>query len=471
MLRRKGRTLLSALALVAVGVATSVAAPVAAAPALPYIAVGIPDEDIGTVANAGAVEIHHPSGKTSVLTAPGYQAGDRFGAVTLAKDLTGDGRDELIVGAPGRDLYGVVDAGAAYLYRGTSTGYQYWRMLGQAYSGVPGRAQAGAAFGAALGFTYGNEGLALYVGAPYTDVDGATDAGLVVGIEFSGATIVATEVLTESSRSGWEQPEAGDRFGSAIGTGALEIGAPGETVNGQAAAGAVFVSTDGPGGQFGEMLTQDSVLDEPVTDKAEAGDEFGRVLYDAGHLFVGVPGEDIGTAVNAGMVNSLGTGMAGEWVSVDAFWQGSYDRVANRNVPGAPETGDRFGAAIGGYWHDILNYPWVYVGVPGEDIGTTQDAGMMVSLNSRGIQSVPSYTDASLGGTNERGDKFGTSVQATLLSNDQNPITYLVVIGIPGENGYGVVKLASPVRTTWRQAVLDSPEAGDGYGSSVRSGR
>jgi hypothetical protein len=140
-------------------------------------------------------------------------------------------------------------------------------------------------------------------------------------------------------------------------------------------------------------------------------------------------------------------------------------------VPGAPESGDRFGASISGFWHDILNYPWVYVGVPGEDIGTVQDAGMVVSLNSRGIQSVPSYTDDSLGGNAERGDKFGASVQATLLSSGANPITYLVVIGIPGENGYGVVKLASPVQTTWRQAVLDGSEAGDGYGSSVRSAR
>jgi hypothetical protein len=412
------------------------------------------------------------------LTAPSAQAGDRFGAVTLAGDLTGDGRNELIVGAPGRDLGGKADTGAAFLYRGTATGYQYWRIFGQGYSGVPGTAQAGAAFGASLAFDRGyagGEGVPaydshLYIGAPSTDIGSATDAGAVVELDVPLVTnpTFTGRVLTESSSDRWDEPGSNERFGQAIAAGSyLSIGAPGESVNGQVAAGAVFhrryTSDDGEDW----VLTQDFTWGtQEVPGTAEAGDEFGRALLDmSGHLWIGVPGEDIGDQVNAGMVNHFTAGMMGEIDVGEGLSQNSYDGTARRQVAGDAEAGDRFGASLTAYWHDIVNHPWVYVGAPGEDLGTAVDAGMVCSLYSRGNQDVPAFTDASLGGTNERGDKFGSSVGSVLLSEEQSPITYGLVIGIPGENGYGVAKVASPFRATWR---LASPKAGDGYGSSVR---
>ncbi|GAB3415033.1 integrin alpha [Flindersiella endophytica] len=474
---KRAAALLTAAGLAVAGLAA--AAPVQAAKALPLVAIGVPDADVGSQADAGSVEIRNQAGVVQRLTAPSAKAGDRFGAVTTSGDLTGDGRPELIVGAPGRDIGGLQDSGAAFIYRGTATGYQYWRILGQGYSGIPGRAQAGAAFGASLSFQspyrletgeYTFDGSRLYVGAPFTDIGSATDAGTVVELDIPHGTTPAItgRVLTESSHPEWGTPASGERFGQAVAAGTeLSIGAPGETVNGQAGAGAVFHRRWG-GDEFTNMvITQDLVVgQEDVPGAAEAGDEFGRSLLDfSGHLWIGAPGEDIGTQVNAGFVNHFIHGMLNELDPAEGLTQGSYDPVARRPVGDQAEAGDRFGASMTGYWHDIVNHPWVYVGAPGEDIGGAVDAGMVNSLYSRGNQDVPVFTDATLGGTNERGDKFGSAVSSVLLSTDQSPITYGLVIGIPGENGYGVVKVASPFRVTWR---LASPKAGDGYGSAVR---
>jgi hypothetical protein len=205
-----------------------------------------------------------------------------------------------------------------------------------------------------------------------------------------------------------------------------------------------------------------------VPGTTETRDWFGWSLLEvAGHLWVGSPSESVGEEYDAGMVNHFVSDQLGDIVVAEGLTQNSYDPVARRDVPGTAEAGDRFGASMTGYWHDIVNHPWVYVGAPGEDVGSAVDAGMVCSLYSRGNQDVPAFTDATLGGTNERGDKFGSSVSSVLLSEDQSPITYGLVIGIPGENGYGVAKVASPFRATWR---LASPKAGDGYGSSVRVG-
>lgn len=472
----RAAALLAAAGLAVAGV--TAAAPAQAATALPLVAIGVPDADVGSAANAGLVEVRNQAGVVQRLTAPSYQAGDRFGAVTTSGDLTGDGRPELVVGAPGRDLAGKADAGAAFIYRGTATGYQFWRILGQGYSGVPGVAQAGAAFGASLviqspyrldsgEYVFDSR---IYVGAPGTDLGSAVDAGAVVELDVprTANPAITGRVLTESSKPGWGTPAAGERFGQAVAAGSyLSIGAPGETVNGQANAGAVFHAR----WSFNEweylVITQDFAYGgENVPGAAEAGDEFGRTLLDlAGHLWVGVPGEDIGDQVNAGMVNHFIARMAGEVDIAEGLTQGSHDPVARRPVADTAEAGDRFGASMTAYWHDIVNHPWVYVGAPGEDIAGAVDAGMVNSLYSRGNQDVPVFTDATLGGTNERGDKFGASVSAVLLSEEESPITYGLVIGIPGENGYGVAKVASPFRATWR---LTSPTAGDGYGSSAR---
>ncbi|MGW0230412.1 integrin alpha [Actinopolymorpha singaporensis] len=232
-----------AIPVVALSAALSVV--VAAAPALavtppPIAAIGIPGEDLGTQQDAGAVEVRYADGRHQILHPSGYHAGDRFGTAVAVLDVDGDSVSDVVVGAPGRDVGTTADAGAVYLYRGSSTGLHLWKVLTQGSGGVPGPAQAGAAFGSALSWSAGSSSTprSLTVGAPRWDAGGATDAGAVaiLSLTRSANPAVTGTLLTENSPQLGSSAEPGDRLGAAVqGPGALA--APGRTVNGAKGAG------------------------------------------------------------------------------------------------------------------------------------------------------------------------------------------------------------------------------------------
>ncbi|MFE6157799.1 FG-GAP and VCBS repeat-containing protein [Streptomyces sp. NPDC056486] len=100
----------------------------------PDLAVGVPGEAIGSKAKAGAVVLL--KGAKGGLTGKGSQAfhqdtagvpgvaesGDVFGGSVRLLDVTGDGRADLVAGAPGENLSAVVNGGAVWLLRGTASG-------------------------------------------------------------------------------------------------------------------------------------------------------------------------------------------------------------------------------------------------------------------------------------------------------------------------------------------------------------
>ncbi|GAB3417530.1 hypothetical protein [Flindersiella endophytica] len=462
-----------ATALAATAVTTSAAVPAHAARTMPHVEIGIPLQDVNGQADAGAVEFRDSNGTIQYLTAPEPGPGDRFGTATAAADLDGDGDEDLLVGAPGKDVAGKTDAGAVYVFLMTGrAGPAYWRTITMDQSEIDGEAQAGAAFGSSLF----NEriqwdpdaGETFMVGAPGYDVaiDGggvAVDAGAVVDLDIgSGPRVWSGFLLTEADWEG-EQPEAYDRFGTALAENdsIRGIGAPGETVNGQAGAGAVFYRASLIDVGADAVMTQDS---PGMPGAAETGDHFGQVLLsNFDRIYVGVPDEDVGTEVDAGMVSTI---LDGGWedqpTAGPAFTQNSVDDVTGAALEGAAEAGDRFGAsfswqATGSGWTEDRTSV-MSIGVPGEDLGPARDAGMVNVLHSAQVRAL---TDASLGGTNETGDRFGQ----TLLAR---PVEYpLAVVGIPGENGVGVVKLTTPIRVTWRSVV--GPEYDGRYGWSLGS--
>ncbi|MFF7445517.1 MULTISPECIES: FG-GAP repeat protein [unclassified Streptomyces] len=76
--------------------------------------------------------------------------GDAWGNDLSVADVDGDGRADVAVGAPGEDIGSVADAGAVWLLRGSDTGLTSTRAqsFDQNSPAVPGTAEAGDAWGA-----------------------------------------------------------------------------------------------------------------------------------------------------------------------------------------------------------------------------------------------------------------------------------------------------------------------------------
>ncbi|MET7359227.1 FG-GAP-like repeat-containing protein [Streptomyces sp. NPDC005562] len=107
-------------------------------------------------------------------------------------------------------------------------------------------------------------------------------------------------------------------------------------------------------------------------------------------------------------------------------------------VPGAGETGDEFGAAISAGDVNGDGFADVAVGVPGEDIETTADAGSVVLLKGSrtGLTGTGSQafdqSKPGVPGASEKGDKFGARV---LLSDPNKDGKADLTVAAPDEDG------------------------------------
>jgi hypothetical protein len=123
------------------------------------LVIGTPGEDVGTVADAGAVvslcgsDGVFESCLESILTQNNPEAGDRFGASLTPGNFDGNELPDLAVGAPGETVAGAVSAGAADARDGADSGLPSAAdepLYFQGNDGVPGTAEAGDQFAAAV---------------------------------------------------------------------------------------------------------------------------------------------------------------------------------------------------------------------------------------------------------------------------------------------------------------------------------
>jgi hypothetical protein len=421
----------------------------------PDLAIGAPDEDLGSLKNAGVVHVLYNEGApTYVLGSANRQmwsqdtvgildraeAGDRFGAALAWGDFDLDGYDDLAIGVPGEDLTTnsgtIKDAGAVAVLYGSSKGLtardQFWNQNTRNIRDV---AEGGDQFGAVLGAGHFGmlpgaqvNGEALVIGIPRENVGAKTDAGavsVIYGVNNSGLGAYGNQFWTQDSSVIPGVAEPGDRFGQALAAGeynstnggpdVLAIGTPFEDLgsgNSIRDAGAVtLLYSAGSGlGSGAVNWTQDS---PEITDKPEAGDRFGTALatldVDSAYsddLAIGVPGEDLPGAVDAGVVQVL-FGHSGGPSGPDEFLiqQGGE----------TPEGGDAFGSSLGGMNEALA------IGAPGEDLvteaGPSADAGA-VSVHyspKRYFEptEVETWTQDSIGieDAADPGDKFGRQVR------------------------------------------------------------
>jgi hypothetical protein len=402
------------------------------------LVVGLPDVEQGE----GAVHtVVRGSGAVRTVTEAGYGLGhpgeenSRFGAAVLARDdLDGDSVEDMIVGAPGTgDRAGRVD-----VFFGTAEGV----VADRAFT-LESPAVAGDRFGAALSLGEwddeegSNRVRDLWVGAPGHDVAGQVDAGAVYHYRVSGGKVGYVEMVTENSPGVPGSAQAGDRFGGVMGPDGY-AGMPGKDLYGLKDAGTVLDLKPRPVKEWNQNSAG-------VAGSAEAGDRFGAAIGASSYgdgLVIGAPGEDVGRVRDAGLVQAFYQGPSSsraDKVPWRAFTQDS------AGVPGSAEAGDQFGAALasGVFQAGEKGRFYAVVGVPGEDIGTVEDAGAVTVIALRYSPDDKDPIRASrflrqgdgLPGEAEAGDRTGAAL-GTIPRDEieaESDHEYLLV-GAPGED-------------------------------------
>lgn len=176
-----------------------------------------------------------------------HEAGDAFGASLAIGDLDDDGRDDLVVGAPG-DREGGPASGAVYVFQSAAEGMRGWGRLDQ--TGMDAN-EEGDGFGHSVaignfksGSPYTHE---IIVGAPYEDVEGAGlgDVGRIYAFENQGGTLASLYGLYQT---GVSDNATGDMFGYALlayrmpaSHWLLLVSAPGDNRSGKTNVGEVLV--------------------------------------------------------------------------------------------------------------------------------------------------------------------------------------------------------------------------------------
>jgi hypothetical protein len=478
------------------------------------LAIGVPAEDPGGAALAGAVNVLY--GSAVKLTAAGNQQfvqgsggvlgtaeiGDQFGFVLAAGDFNNDGFADLVIGAPFEDVGSVVDAGAINVLYGSAgrlsvSGDQVFFQGG---GGVAGVAEASDFFGAALaGGDFDNDGLAdLAIGAPFEDVGSVFDAGAVNVLYGSAAKLTATgdQQFVQGGGGVVGVAENGDFFGVALAGGDfdndgfadLAIGAPFEDVGSVVDAGAINVLY---GSAARLSVSGDQVFFQGgggVAGVAEHGDFFGAALAGGdfdndgfADLAIGAPFEDVGSVFDAGAINVLYGSAANLTATGDQqFFQGG------GGVVGVAEPFDSFGAALAAGDFDNDGFADLAVGAVSEDIGATLDAGAVnvlygsaARLTATGDQQF-FQGNGGLIGVAEEGDFFGAALATGDYDNDSFAD---LAVGVPFEDVIGVLD-AGAVNVLYGSAgrlsgagnqqffqgnggVLGTREEGDAFGSSL----
>jgi hypothetical protein len=280
-----------------------------------------------TQTNAAGSENCNPAVTGSCI--PGVnEEGDRFGAALASGDLVGDVYEELIVGAPGKQLA----SGAVFVFpasaKGLITGFYITQAdaTGSAFcnpavagSCIPGVNEAGDQFGAALavGDIDGDQLWDLVVGAPgdAPGGPGRPKSGSVFIFPGAETSIIPGVYLTHADMF---EPldvlpnEEGDRFGASLAFGEftgdlfdeLLVGAPGKATGpAEPKSGTVCIF---PGSITG--IQKGVFISETGRGGAqEAGDQFGASLvvadFNGDHLedaIVGAPGEAFGADPKSG---------------------------------------------------------------------------------------------------------------------------------------------------------------------------
>ncbi len=394
--------------------------------------VGIPGEDRGATADNGAAHIFYGSpagisGQRDRLfsqasgSVPGRpEAGDRFGAAVALADVDGDGYHDAVVGSPGEGIRGADDAGMVTVIFGSASGLDLRSaaVVHQDKPGVPGAAEPGDRLGGtlAVGDVTGDGYEDVAAGASGEDLAGLDDVGAVIVVPgaASGPDRDEAAFYSPNQRRVASDPAADLGFGTTVALGDLtDDGVLDLAVGSSSARGSVDVLAGSGGGRFGGGVRLTRAT-PGVPGRSSVGDRFGSALAIAdtdgsgpAELHVGAPGAS-GGASGDGMVFvvELDAGLA--VTTAVAFSQGT------AGVAGAPEGGDRMGAALGTEDVDGDGYPDLAIGLDGEGVAGARRAGAMNLMPGSGAgldvgaDRLVHQGSAGVGGRPEAGDRLAS---------------------------------------------------------------
>lgn len=181
-----------------------------------------------TRADAGlAVPVSTPEWRQSYSSRiPGAsEARDRFGEALAAGDFNGDGYQDLAIGVPGEDLGSIRDAGMVNVLYGSSTGLRDTGAQGfqQNVPGIEGMAEADDEFGSSLaaGDFNGDGRTDLAIGSPNEGVNYASRAGMVTVLfgSFSGLKGQGSVTLHQDKPNTPDKAESYEYFGYELAAG------------------------------------------------------------------------------------------------------------------------------------------------------------------------------------------------------------------------------------------------------------
>ncbi|MET9967741.1 FG-GAP repeat protein [Streptomyces sp. NPDC006356] len=413
---------------------------------------------------------------------PAAAAGTCAGAQS---DFNGDGIRDTAIADPDATVSAQERAGLVHIVLGGGKGVV---EISQDTPNVADNPEAGDRFGHSLAVYDANkDGCSdLAVGIPYEDVGTVKDAGYVQVI-YGSTTSVGSEFNSKGFVQGDTQPLGGgpepeDWLGYSVAAGTsptgfpfLVIGIPGEDGAAGADIGVIgyVYGTDYKAASVGQNTTG-------VWEDAEPYDRFGETVAATDRYFVvGAPGESLGTVSGAGGVVAFRPSINTNGIPDPLFGMGQ------GRTPGpdaAAQVDDRYGAALAMAPYRpsgaaTITDSVLAVGVPGEDLGTTVDAGAVHTyhIKADGTVTLLNWIDQNVDGVEgeaEPGDFFGQRLTAVNTTTNvvSTASTMRLAVGSPGEESTEAAPEAGGVQIL---PLIGAPGASDAWiepGNGIPSG-
>ncbi|WP_432133251.1 trypsin-like serine protease [Streptomyces sp. bgisy154] len=428
----------------------------------------------------------------------GSEAGDGFGQALDTVDYNEDGCTDLVVGIPSEDLGSVADAGSVQLLFGAPGGLGTGSVKATVYEQGAGNGSLAASTpesgdrtgeAVAAGTTAAGEPY-IVIGVPGESLSGNARAGMAVYVHGTTNTVVH-----QDSTGVPGGVEAGDRFGSAVAADGnyIAVSAPHDGIGGDADAGnvAVFRHTLNSEGRPTPVFGLDQDV-ETVSGGAEAGDVFGSSLALVAYrpsgsatasdsiLMVGSPGEDLtidnADKTDAGMVHAFHITAAGAVSQTSTYHSGT----STDDVAGTAESGDRFGStltAVNTKPRSVSTTSTLKmaVGIPNEALGSTDNAGAVLTFSLLGARGdndrwLEVGDGDGIPGTPGANQYLGRSIHFTgthlYVGMPYGPSSYGALYALPLSNVTAGGTVA-PV-TTYQPGTGGLPAAGARFGYAAR---